>query len=97
MSVPWQDELLDHPDLSAWTARRLEDPPGWYVEGPCPTCDHVVRATWLDDVVRGTSGLPAAVPNQRVQIPVRCRCTEPSSHGENRRGCGRGWTVEVVP
>ena len=97
LSVPWRDEALDHPDLSEWKVRRLESPHGWYLEGPCPVCQHMVRDTWLDDIVRGLGTSNIRPARDVVHVPIRCKCSDPASHGENRRGCGRAWTVEISP
>ena len=96
MSVPWSEERLDHPDLTNWSVRRLEEPPGWYLEGPCPKCGHLVKETWLDDLVRGIE-VQSVQDGADTIIAMRCRCADPGSHGEHRPGCGRSWTVEIHP
>ena len=94
-ALPWADEVLDRPDLSGWTATELADPPGWEVEGPCPTCKHHVSRTWLLDVMRSGEGASGVSEPGAAEIPVRCKCDYP--HAEGRLGCGRSWVVEVEP
>lgn len=98
MDIPWEMEIIDRPNLAGWSFKRRDDPPGWYVAGPCPGCGHPVDRTWPDDVYRGdqlrSSEQRTTTPSDRVEIPIRCVCK--TKHADGEVGCGRSWQVDLI-
>jgi hypothetical protein len=83
---------------SSWTFRfdPPSDPDQVVLRGACPRCEHAFEYVWPLLLVRDESSLEQREDDDRITIPVVCRCEVAHPGADDDRGCGASWTL-VVP
>ena len=104
MTTPWR-ELTDE-EQHEWASHVVEFVKVDYdnrvvsANGVCPTCNHSFHFSDSDvKIVTKSATSQAHWTNSRIEVPIRCTCTEDHSNRpkELKDGCGAGaWFEDSI-